>query len=115
MYTDYQFYTDDYYGSVIPDADSYAHNALFADEIISALTMGKADAIATTSPVYEKLKLAECAIVDELFKEEMNSGVVSEHVGDHSKSFANPSERQRYIMRRASVFLRNTGLLYRGL
>lgn len=115
MFADYFFYTDEYCGSVIPSASAYVHNALFADEIISTLTMGHADRIEQGTPIYDKLKLAECAIADELYNAEQSNGVVSEHVGDHSKSYANPAQKQHEVMKKAAVFLRNTGLLYKGM
>ena len=122
MYAGYDFYLNDYKGSVIPDAPNYDRAAVEASAYIDYITHnGTMDDVLPDS-VMEKVKLAQCAVADVCYKQaqdDVANVVSSESVGNHSVTYsvAKASYKQREIEKysKARVYLRGTGLLYRGL
>ena len=120
MYADYDFYLNDYKGSVIPDASAYDRVAVEASAFLDYVTHNHIKDL--TDEMMVKVKLAQCAIADVCYKQEKDdvaNVVSSESVGNHSVSYAvsKVSFRQRELEKytKAKVYLRGTGLLYRGL
>ena len=120
MYADYDFYVNNYKGSVIPDAPSYDRVAVDASAFLDYVTHNHIKDL--TDEIMVKVKLVQCAIADVCYKQEKDdvaNVVSSESVGNHSVSYAvsKVSFRQRELEKytKAKVYLRGTGLLYRGL
>ncbi len=120
MYADYEFYKNDYKGSVIPDAPSYDRAAVEASAYLDYITHYR---ISEDSPdeVKVKVKLAQCAIADVCYRQaqdDVANVVSSESVGNHSVTYAarvgfKQRELEKYS--KAKIYLRGTGLLYGGL
>ena len=120
MYADYDFYLNDYKGSVIPDAPNFERAAVEAGAYLDYITHSRIKDL--TEEIMAKVKLAQCAVADVCYKQEKDdvaNVVSSESVGNHSVSYAvsKVSFRQRELEKytKAKVYLRGTGLLYRGL
>ena len=121
MYADYEFYKNDYKGSVIPDAPNYDRAAVEASAYLDYLTHYRISEDSADA-VKEKVKLAQCAVADVCYKQaqdEVANVVSSESVGNHSVSYAvsKVSFKQRELEKysKAKIYLHGTGLLYGGL
>lgn len=114
MYSNYTFYTDEYKGTV-SEAD-FTRLSVLATAHINRITNGRAET--ATGQVLDAVKLAECAIVDELERQEHGGVVTAESNDGISRSYATSavvkSATQR-IYSVAEVFLCNTNLLYVGV
>ena len=120
MYAEYDFYLNDYKGSVIPDAPSYDRAAIEASAYLDYITHNHIKDV--TDAIMEKVKLAQCAVADVCYRQEQDNVanvVSSESVGNHSVSYAvsKVSFKQRELEKysKAKIYLRGTGLLYGGL
>lgn len=124
MYADYTFYTTQYLGSSIAEAD-FNRLATRASEIIDDLTHGRAAAYVQDHPDDNKVKMACCALAEnyraiENARVSAASGELqSESVGAYSRSYRSGAEimmsveaDNRKILRR---YLGSTGLLYGGV
>ena len=135
-YADYTFYSTEWLGTAIAEAD-FPRLALRASDFIDYYTRGKAAASDATTA----LAKACCAIAEQMQEDEKlralaarsvdaaldgNGEVKSETVGSWSKTYATASDyagnadktgatalRAQYA-RIADEYLVNTGLLYRG-
>ena len=121
MYADYSYYTDSFYGSLIPMQD-FPKYATEASDFIDYLTWGKAASYTATDAV----KKCCCALAEQYVtiqnardRAASASGEIqSESVGSHSRSFRSGAE----VIQAANAELGNiarryllpTGLLYRG-
>lgn len=114
MYADYNFYKETYHGA----ASEAEHIRLVvrATAYVDRMTFGKAKT--ATGADLEAVKMAECAIVDELANQEQGGIVTSETNDGISRSYATGavvrSATQR-IYAAAEVFLCNTGLCFAGV
>ena len=119
MYAEYDFYLNDYKGSVIPDAPNYDRAAVEASAYLDYITRNRIKDIADDMMV--KVKLAQCAIADVCYRQmqdDVANVVSSESVGNHSVTYAaRASYGQRELEKysKAKIYLRGTGLLYGGL
>ena len=120
MYAEYDFYTNDYKGSVIPDASAYNGAAIEARAYLDYITHNHIKDL--SDEIMVKVKLAQCAIADVCYKQaqdDVANVVSSESVGNHSVSYAvsKVSFRQRELEKysKARIYLHGTGLLYGGL
>ena len=120
MYAEYDFYINDYKGSVIPDAPGYDRAAVEASAYLDYITHNHIKDLA--DEIMVKVKLAQCAIADVCYKQAQDESanvVSSESVGNHSVSYAvsKVSFKQRELEKysKAKIYLRGTGLLYGGL
>ena len=120
MYADYDFYLNDYKGSVIPDAPNFERAAIEASAYLDYITHSRIKDL--TEEIMAKVKLAQCAVADVCYKQaqdDVANVVSSESVGNHSVTYAvsKASYKQREIEKysKAKIYLRGTGLLYRGL
>ena len=120
MYANYDFYTNDYKGSVIPDAPSYDRAAIEASAYLDYITHNHIKGL--TDEIMAKVKLAQCAIADVCYKQaqdDVANVVSSETVGNHSVSYAvtkvNYKQRDVEKYSKARIYLHGTGLLYGGL
>ena len=121
MYADYNFYINDYKGSVIPDAPNYDRAAVEAKAYLAYVTHNH---ITEDLPevVLTKVKMAQCAIADVCYKREQDESakvISSESVGNHSVSYSvskvDYRQREREKYSQAKMYLHGTGLLYGGM
>ena len=121
MYAEYDFYLNDYKGSVIPDAPSYDRAAVEASVYIDYVTHNATMDDELPESVMRKVKLAQCAVADVCYRQaqdDVANVVSSESVGNHSVTYATKaSYRQRESEKysKAKIYLHGTGLLYGGL
>ena len=122
MYAEYDFYINDYKGSVIPDAPSHDRAAVEACAFLDYVTHNRIKTEELTEAIMAKVKLAQCAIADVCYKQAQDDApnvVSAETVGNHSVTYAvsKASYRQRELEKysKAKIYLHGTGLLYGGL
>ena len=121
MYAEYNFYLNDYKGSVIPDAPNYDRAAVEASVFLDYVTHNRIKAEELTDAIMAKVKLAQCAVADVCYRQAQDdvvNAVSSESVGNHSVTYAAKANyKQRDIEKysKARVYLHGTGLLYGGL
>lgn len=121
MYADYSFYTDEFYGTVIPP-EEWNKYASRASDYIDYITSGKAK---TYEDVNGSLAKACCAVAEQMaISESISSsmsvaGLASESVGSHSVTYRSESEihasMKQAMLNAAQMYLFPTGLLYRGV
>lgn len=120
MYADYNFYTTEYKGSLIPET-AFAGIERAAGAYIDYLTHNRISMDDLPAKVQKKVKMAVCAVADTCYKQvtDETPTVSSESVGNHSKTYAvtprSFDERQREKLIHAKTYLHGTGLLYGGL
>lgn len=114
MYAEYTYYKSDY-GGTLTVADFSRHSKL-ATAHIDKITNQRAKT--ATGSDLEAVKMAMCAVVDELDKQERGGIVTSESNDGISRSYAVgsviKSSAQR-IYDVAAVYLSGTNLLYAGV
>ena len=126
-FVDYTFYTGTYLGSVIPTAD-FNHLALEASHFINAVTFGRAETVITDNSdadLVTKVKMATCAAAEGYYinldtNAQGGTGVIqSEKIGNYSVTYALAGDIAQSlgmaILRKASPYLADTDLLYRGV
>ena len=114
-YADYEFYTTKYYGSAIPDSQSFDKEAERASDFLDIITFDRlVDGLPDNERAQTKIKKAVCALADKLYGLELadkqalsaaaggtstggsggaTSGVItSKSAGSESISYASPSE-----------------------
>lgn len=127
MYADYTYYTETFYGDLIPE-EKWAKFATRASDYIDYITWNKAK----NNAELPEVKKCCCALADQYVTIEALStaaaakvteeGIIaSETVGAHSRSFRNGSEGVEAVAAAAAElakiarqYLLPTGLLYRG-
>ena len=121
MYADYDFYTEVYNGSLIPE-NAYGGIARASEAFVNYITHNRIKVEELPEWVLERVKMAVCAVAETCYKQENDEDsttVSSESVGEHSKSFAvvkrSFSDREREKLTKAKQYLHGTGLLYGGL
>jgi hypothetical protein len=118
-YIDYGFYSGVYGGSAVASS-GFKPLALRASAMLDLLTSGRVAPIiaaGTDADVIQKVRLAACAIIDELYRLDATGGIIaSESVGSHSVSYAvTPGTTVTKRLTGVAVpFLADTGLLFRG-
>lgn len=114
MYADYTFYLNDYQGRA--DEATFTRLSVLAKAHIDRITMSRAQT--ATGADLESVRLAFCAVIDELDKQEQGGIVTSESNDGISRSYATSatvkSSTQR-IRAAAEVYLSATNLLYVGV
>ena len=121
MYAEYDFYLNDFKGSVIPDAPNYDRAAVEASAYIDYVTHNATMDDELPESVMRKVKMAQCAVAEVCYRQAQDdvANVVSpESVGNHSVTYAvKASYRQRESEKysKAKTYLHGTGLLYGGL
>ena len=121
VYVDYDFYTTQFYGTAIAQAD-FSRLALRASAVIDQVTFGRTAAVITADEddaTIEKIKLATCAVAEEYQRLDKVGGggeIQSERVGQHSVTYATgaaTSDRAK-LADAAKLYLWDTDLMYRG-
>lgn len=113
MYADYSFYTGTFYGTL--NEAEYNRLSVRATAEINRLTYGRA-ATATGADL-EAVKLAQCAIVEELYKIEMGGDIASETNDGISRSYTSGAARSKMqrVVEAARVYLDATNLCFAGV
>ena len=113
-YADYEFYTTKYYGSSIPDSQSFDKQAERASDFLDIVTRDRlVDGLPDNERAQTKIKKAVCALADKLYSLELaekqalsaaagslfggtggaTTGVItSKSSGSESVNYASPSE-----------------------
>ncbi|MFM8321005.1 MAG: hypothetical protein ACKOC5_08840 [Chloroflexota bacterium] len=115
-YCDHTYYTGVFKGAAIAAAD-FPRLALRASEVIDQLTLDRAAAVvtaATDTATIDKIKLATCAVAEQIQIGEQGGPVQSERVGSYSVTYAAQHTQQQQLQAAVKRYLWNTGLLYRG-
>lgn len=114
-YADYTYYTTEYLGTAIAEAD-FPVLALRASAQIDAMTFGRA---ATDTENTEAIQNAMCAVAEELQRQQTQPDAISsESQGQYSVSYAANSSamksNQTKLENAAKLYLGNTGLMFGG-
>ena len=113
MYSDYTFYMNEYKG--VLGSEEYTRLAVRASAEIDRLTFNRA-ATATGSDL-EAVKMAECAVADELHTIEMGGDITSESNDGVSRSYAGGAARSKAqrVQSVAELWLSRTNLCFAGV
>ena len=118
-YADYQFYTAEFLGTAVAQAD-FPRLAARASVLIDQVTFGRAAAVVTAgtdTDTIDKIKMATCAVAEMLHKDESEGGEIqSEQVGNHSVTYVKGPARSLISRAReeAKPYLWDTYLMYGG-
>lgn len=110
--TDYQFYTDIFKGTIIPDVYAFESAVIEASAYIEYITMGNVSKLKT---IPDKVHMAVCAVAEVIYNESQQGSISSESVGNHSVSYNTNRDFENNKAYKARLYLAGTGLLYRGL
>lgn len=117
VYADETYYTSTYLGTSIASAD-YPRLSARASQWIDRLTHGRAASDTTNT---DAIKMAMCAVADELQDIEDSGGVdgiQSESIGSSSWTYAANSAKNKptpqRLLEAAELYLYNTTLLFAG-
>ena len=112
MYSDYNFYEKPYNGKL--NEDVYSRFSKLAAAHIDRLTSNRAKT--ATGEALEAVKMAECAIIDELDRQDKGGVITSESNDGISRSYSASAKTEgQRIYSVASVYLSETGLLFAGV
>lgn len=126
IYADYAFYTETFYGDMIPEAE-YNKCAARASDYIDRLTLDRAASYVEAHPEEVKVKLACCAAAEQYYMigiaranvASEEGEIASESVGSHSRTFRSGLETsaslEMDLRKVVGSYLAPTGLLYRGV
>jgi hypothetical protein len=115
MYADFAFYLNDYQGQALTEAE-FSRLSILAKAHIDRITHGRA-ATATGADLVA-VKMAMCAVIDELDRQEHGGIVTAESNDGISRSYATGSVIKSATQRidsAAEVYLYNTNLMFAGV
>ena len=115
-YVDYEFYRDNYKGTLIPES-SFDNLELKASYFIDSITFNR---IVKSGEISEEVAFAVCSVAETINK--INDGnKLSETIGDYSVTYQNNNSSNSAVSENKKMYdaaypyLINTGLLYRGV
>lgn len=112
MYSDYSFYKDNYKGTA--GEMVYSRFSQLATAHINRITSNRAKT--ATGEALESVKMAECAIIDELDRQDKGGVITSESNDGISRSYSASAKTEgQRIYAVASVYLSETNLLFVGV
>lgn len=118
MYADFAFYQTTYLGTLVPDSDAFAALERQASLFLDRITFNRLQA---GWSVTDAVKMADCAVVDELKKHESAlqaavtaAGLKSENVDGYSVSYQD-AEATRASVDAAKLKAARPYLIYTGL
>jgi len=125
VYATYTYYTTTYLGTAIASAD-FSRLALRASSNLDAMSFDRIAPIvaaATDTATIDKIKMATCAVAEEIQNQDQaggaeSIGIQSETIGSNSVTYVAGSvstlNSDQRMTKAARLYLGNTGLLYRG-
>ena len=126
VYADFSFYTENYLGNAITEAD-FPRLVLMASMVIDRLTFQRSSAVieaGTDLGLITAIKMATCAVAEEILKTEQReageTGVIaSEKQGQYAVAYVEADDARqtsdaRY-RRAARFYLSHTTLMFAGL
>lgn len=119
VYVDYLFYTEQFFGTAIAQAD-FDRLALRASMQIDQMTFGRAGPVVvadTDDATILQIKLATCAVAEEIQRQEQGGEIQSERIGNHQVSYVQAGQaasKQTRLTEAAKVYLWSTDLMYRS-
>lgn len=125
VYVDYLFYTEQYAGTAISQAD-FSRLARQASAQIDQMTFERAgpimtnddeDYILANAELIEKIRMATCAVAEELQRQAQGGEIQAERVGNYQVSYVQAgvaASRQARLTSAAKVYLGATDLMYRS-
>lgn len=109
MYADYDFYQSTYHGNSLNQAD-FDRLMTRAGYYLQSITGGRAESQADNPAV----KMAACAVAEVYADEDSGGAVVSETVGEWSRTYAQTGKTlDKRLYDVAALYLANTDLLAR--
>lgn len=115
MYADFAFYLNEYQGQALTEAE-FSRLSILANAHIDRITHGRA-ATATGADLVA-VKMAMCAVIDELDRQEHGGIVTAESNDGISRSYATGSVIKSATQRidsAAEVYLYNSNLMFAGV
>ncbi|MEO1815331.1 MAG: hypothetical protein ABGU93_07080 [Acetobacterium sp.] len=107
---DYTYYTETYGGKLVKNED-FIRLSSKATAYVNMIAQGRIG-----SNVTDPIKMAICAVMDEMYNQEKGLEIASESSGKESRSYvASGKSNNQKLYEEAKPWLVNTGLLYRGL
>lgn len=114
MYADFTFYLNNYKGT--ENEAEFSRLSVPAAAHINRITNGRAKT--ATGADLEAVKMAQCAVIDEIKKQESGGTITAESNDGISRSYAVGSvikSNTQRIYAAAELFLSSTNLLYAGV
>ena len=112
MYSNFTFYKDDYKGAASEAV--YSRFSKLAAAHINRITSNRAKT--AEGEALEAVKMAECAVIDELDRQDKGGVITSESNDGISRSFSASAKTEgQRIYAVASVYLSETDLLFVGV
>lgn len=111
MYADYEFYTEQFGGSVIPQG-AFNRHSLRAGRFLDQVTFGRIKQVTLA------IQLATCEIAEAHYNAQEHEGkeIASESVGSQSITYvATGKQFEAKCYDLAKLYLGGTNLLYRGI
>ncbi|MEG1411473.1 MAG: hypothetical protein RR406_04385 [Bacilli bacterium] len=109
--TDYNFYTDKYCGTSVPNTGVFQRLLIRSSFFINSITFNRAQIYLT-----DEVQFATCAVMDAMYKVEQDGGIKSsESVGNHSVAYKGKTTEEKTYFKIAKTYLNHTGLMYRGV
>ncbi len=115
-YADFTYYQENYHGNKISTQTEFTAPSERASEYIDSVTFGSA-ALNSDTQIALKIKHCCCAVAEVIYVSEQNSGKLSEKVGNYSVTYTEKTNEalNHDIRRTVSIYLGDTGLLFRGV
>lgn len=112
MYSDYTFYKNEYNGKA--GEEIYSRFSKLATAHINRMTSNRAKT--AEGEALEAVKMAECAVIDELDRQDKGGVITSESNDGISRSYSASAKTEgQRIYAVASVYLSETDLLFAGV
>lgn len=115
MYADFAFYLDQYQGKALTEAE-FSRLSVLAKAHIDRITHGRA--VTASGADLESVKMACCAVIEELDRQEHGGIVTAESNDGISRSYATGSVIKSATQRiecAAAVFLDGTNMMFSGV
>ena len=116
MYADITFYLNEYHGKATADEEEFSRLSVIASAHLDRITLNRAKTAEGSE--LEAVKFAQCAVIDELIRQEQGGIITAENNDGISRSYAVgsvvKSSTQR-INEAAELFLSSTNLMFAGV
>lgn len=111
-YVNYEYYQQQFGGQIVAET-AFFNCAYRASLFIDHVTMGRARRL---EEVPEVVKMACCALCEQIAQDEQNNGrvITAEKVGEYSVSYGDRTKLNQKMLQTVRMYLSQTNLLYRG-